>query len=192
MKDFWVIAKNSIIACKKHEQYREKECINLIAREGLKSKAVEESLKFSMDLESRYAEFENDLSGTVKKRYYQGQKYITEIENNTITLMKKLFNCSWGDIRLISGTHANQCTFKGISLATKGVLCGGRPVETKYTGFIRKDDEIAKPIIKVEKFYIDDEDVKISKPSMKGTVEVTEVTFIENLGVVISEDKKEN
>ena len=72
----------------------------------------------------------------------------------------------------------------GISLATKGVLCaGGRPVETKYTGFIRKDDEYAKPIIKVEKFYMDDEDVKISKPSLKGTVEVTEVTFIENLGV---------
>lgn len=77
----------------------------------------------------------------------------------------------------------------GLSLATKGVLCaGGRPIETKYAGFIRKED-IAKPIIKVEKFYIDGDDVSISKPSLKGTVEVTEVTFIENLGV---NSEKEN
>lgn len=76
----------------------------------------------------------------------------------------------------------------GLSLATKGVLCaGGRPVETKYTGFIRKED-LTRPIIKVEKFYIDDKDVRISKPSLKGTVEVTEVTFIENLGVGNSEE----
>ena len=81
----------------------------------------------------------------------------------------------------------------GLSLATKGVLCaGGRPVETKYTGFIRKDDEYAKPIIKVEKFYMDGEDVKISKPSLKGTVEVLEMSFIEMSGENNENNEKDN
>ena len=79
-----------------------------------------------------------------------------------------------------------------LSLATRGMIkpcCSEIPPDVKYTGFIKKD-EIAMPVIKVEKFYMDDENVKISKPSLKGTVEVTEVTFIENLGVD-SEDKEE-
>ena len=75
----------------------------------------------------------------------------------------------------------------GVSIATKGVLCGARPVDTKYTGFIRKE-ELAKPIIKVEKFYVDGDDVSISAPSLKGTVDVTEVSFIEKIDGVINEN----
>ena len=75
----------------------------------------------------------------------------------------------------------------GISLATKGVLCGGgNPVDTKYTGFIRKD-ETPKPIIKLEKFYVDGDDVHISKP----VLEVADVAFIEKIDGVINEDSEE-
>jgi len=56
-----------IDASEAHEQYRGKECINLIASEGLKSPAVEEMLSLSHDLESRYAEGENDYEGHVKE-----------------------------------------------------------------------------------------------------------------------------
>jgi glycine hydroxymethyltransferase len=119
MHDFSNLVLKLIEASQNHESYRDKECINLIASEGLKSPAVNQILSLSTDLEGRYAEGENDLDGHVKKRYYQGQKYLTEIENYSTDLMKSLFNCRWADSRLVSGTHANLATFKGLSLASK-------------------------------------------------------------------------
>jgi glycine hydroxymethyltransferase len=119
MDNFSDIVLKLMEASRNHEQYRDIECINLIASEGLKSPAVKEMLTCSADLEGRYAEGENDLEGHVKKRYYQGQKYISLIENYATDLMKKLFKCDWGDLRLVSGTHANLATFKGLSLASK-------------------------------------------------------------------------
>ena len=94
MNEFFRLVSDLIEASERHEHYRDMECINLIASEGLKSPAVKEMLRLSMDLESRYAEGENDLEGHVKKRYYQGQKYVTVIENCATDLMKKLFKCS--------------------------------------------------------------------------------------------------
>jgi len=117
--DFSKIALELVEASKAHEKYRSEECINLIASEGLKSPAVKEMLSLSQDLESRYAEGDNDQEGHVKKRHYQGQKYITKIENCAADLMKDLFGCNWTDVRLVSGTHANLAIFKGLSLATK-------------------------------------------------------------------------
>jgi glycine hydroxymethyltransferase len=76
-------------------------------------------LCFAADLEGRYAEGENDREGHVKKRYYQGQKYMSLIEDYATDLVKSLFKCSWADLRLVSGTHANLATFKGLSTAAK-------------------------------------------------------------------------
>ncbi|MCW4001870.1 MAG: serine hydroxymethyltransferase [Candidatus Bathyarchaeota archaeon] len=125
---------------KAHERYRSEECINLIASEGLKSPAVKEMVARSQDLESRYAEGENDQEGHVKERHYQGQKYITKIENCVADLMKSVFGCNWIDVRLVSGTHANLATFKGLSLATKNnkmvvapLRCGAH-ISHDYTG----------------------------------------------------------
>src|SRR4030067_3600624 len=41
------------------------------------------------------------------------------IEDCAADLMKSLFKCNWADVRLVSGTHANLATFKGLSLAAK-------------------------------------------------------------------------
>jgi len=140
MDEFFNLALELIEASERHECYRGLECINLIASEGLKSPAVKEMLKLTMDLESRYAEGENDINGHVKKRYYQGQRYITVIENCVTDLMKKLFKCNWADVRLVSGTHANLATFKGLSLATRNnkmvvtpLSCGAH-ISHDYTG----------------------------------------------------------
>ena len=140
MDEFFRLVAELVEASKMHERYRSDECINLIASEGLKSPAVEEMLKLSMDLESRYAEGENDLKGHVKKRYYQGQKYITVIENCVTDLIKMLFKCNWADVRLVSGTHANLAAFKGLSLAAKNnkmvvtpLSCGAH-ISHDYTG----------------------------------------------------------
>ena len=138
--DFLKLALGLIKSSEDHEQYRGKECINLIASEGLKSPAVDEILSVSQDLESRYAEGENDLTGHVKARHYQGQKYMTKIEDYATDLMKNLFGCTWGDVRLVSGTHANLATFKGISLATKNnrmvvlPLSAGAHITHDYSG----------------------------------------------------------
>jgi glycine hydroxymethyltransferase len=138
--DFLKLALSLLKSSESHEYYRGKECINLIASEGLKSPAVDEQLSLSKDLESRYAEGENDLEGHVKARHYQGQKYMSKIEDYTTDLMKSLFGCNWADVRLVSGTHANLATFKGLSLATKNnrmvvlPLSAGAHITHDYSG----------------------------------------------------------
>jgi glycine/serine hydroxymethyltransferase len=69
MEDFEDLIIKLIDASLNHEHYRDSECINLIASEGLKSPALRQMLSLSLDLEGRYAEGENDLTGHVKKRY---------------------------------------------------------------------------------------------------------------------------
>jgi glycine hydroxymethyltransferase len=140
MEDFADLFIKLIDASRKHENYRDSECINLIASEGLKSPAVKQMLSLSSDLEGRYAEGENDLEGHVKKRYYQGQKYMSLIEDYATDLMKSLFKSDWADVRLVSGTHANLATFKGLSLASKNntmvvtpLSCGAH-ISHDYTG----------------------------------------------------------
>jgi glycine hydroxymethyltransferase len=140
MKDLSNLVIDLIEVTQKHEQYRDKECINMIASEGLKSPAVSQMLDLSHDLAARYAEGENDSEGHVKKRYYQGQKYMSLIEDSATDIIKSLFGASWADIRLVSGTHANLATFKGLSLASKNkkmvvtpLSCGAH-ISHDYTG----------------------------------------------------------
>ena len=140
MEDFPDLFTKLIEASRNHEKYRDSECINMIASEGLKSPAVREMQALTSDLEGRYAEGENDAEGHVKKRYYQGQKYMSLIENYATDLMKKLFKCTWADVRIVSGTHANLATFKGLSLAAKNrkmvvtpLSCGAH-ISHDYTG----------------------------------------------------------
>jgi len=140
MKDLPALVADLVKASEKHEQYRDKECINMIASEGLKSPAVNQMLDLSHDLDCRYAEGENDSQGHVKKRYYQGQKYMSQIEDYATDIMKSLFRTTWADVRLVSGTHANLATFKGLSLASKNnkmvvtpLSCGAH-ISHDYTG----------------------------------------------------------
>jgi glycine hydroxymethyltransferase len=140
MENFSDLTLKLLEASRNHETYRDVECVNLIASEGLKSPAVRQMQAFSTDLEGRYAEGENDLEGHVKKRYYQGQKYMSPIEDYATDLMKSLFKCDWADVRIVSGTHANLATFKGLSLAAKNrkmvvtpLSCGAH-ISHDYTG----------------------------------------------------------
>ncbi len=142
--NFFEVLLELVEASEAHEKYRSSECINLIASEGLKSPAVKEIMNLSHDLESRYAEGENDNLGHVKRRHYQGQRYMTKIEDSAADLMKNLFGCNWTDVRLVSGTHANLATFKGLSMATKNnravttPLSSGAHITHDYTGLAGK------------------------------------------------------
>jgi len=166
MDEFFRLVSDLIEASEKHEHYRDAECINLIASEGIKSPAVKEMLRLSMDLESRYAEGENDLEGHVKKRYYQGQKYMTIIEDCATDLMKSLFKCSWADVRLVSGTHANLAAFKGLSMATKNNKMVVTPLSCGVLGLVNIDHAYD-----IEEMTIDpDESASIIRAAKPGII----------------------
>jgi glycine hydroxymethyltransferase len=178
MKTLPDLVADIVDATQKHEQYREKECINMIASEGLKSPAVNQMLDISHDLASRYAEGENNNQGYVKKRYYQGQKYMSQIEDFATDIIKSLFNTAWADVRLVSGTHANLATFKGLSLASKNnkmvvtpLSCGAH-ISHDYTGLagnILGIDNI-NHVYNIDEFNIDPEKsayvIRAAKPGI--------------------------
>jgi len=179
MTDMPELITDLIEASKKHEQYRDQECINMIASEGIKSHAVCQMLNMSHDLATRYAEGENNMAGHVEKRYYQGQKYMTQIENLACDAIKNLFRTTWADIRLISGTHANTATFKGLSLASKNnkmivtpLSCGAH-ISHDYTGLagsILGIDNI-NHIYDINEFNIDPEkSAKVIRDTKPGIV----------------------
>jgi glycine hydroxymethyltransferase len=179
MEEFSDLFTQLIDASRIHEKYRDSECINLIASEGLKSPAVKQMLSLSSDLEGRYAEGENNIEGHVKKRYYQGQKYMTLIENFATDLMKKLFKCNWGDLRLVSGTHANLATFKGLSLASKNrkmvvtpLSCGAH-ISHDYAGLAGSvlGLENINHVYSIDEFNIDpDKSADVIKAAKPGIV----------------------
>jgi len=179
MEEFSDLFTKLIDASHNHEKYRDSECINLIASEGLKSPAVKQMLNLSSDLEGRYAEGENNLEGHVKKRHYQGQKYMTLIENYATDLMKNLFKCNWGDLRLVSGTHANLATFKGLSLASKNrkmvvtpLSCGAH-ISHDYAGLAGSvlGLENINHVYSIDEFNIDaDKSADVIKAAKPGIV----------------------
>jgi len=179
MEGFSELVLKLIDASRNHERYRDAECINLIASEGLKSPAVKQMLSLSSDLEGRYAEGENDLEGHVKKRYYQGQKYMSLIENYVTDLMKNLFNCNWSDLRLVSGTHANLATFKGLSSAAKNrkmvvtpLSCGAH-ISHDYAGLAGSvlGLENINHVYSIEEFNIDaDKSADVIRAAKPGIV----------------------
>ena len=179
MEDSCELANNLVEASRKHESYRDRECINLIASEGLKSPAVKQMLNESADLEGRYAEGENDLAGHVKKRHYQGQRFISLIEDYATDLMKNLFECNWADLRLVSGTHANLATFKGLSSVSKNrkmvvtpLSCGAH-ISHDYAGLAGSvlGLENINHIYSIEEFNIDpDKSANVIRAAKPGIV----------------------
>src|SRR5688572_20334336 len=79
------------------------QCINLIASENVLSPLALRAL--TSDFNSRYAE------GHPGKRYYEGTKYIDEIETRLEAEVKGLFRATCADVRPVSGTVANDAVF---------------------------------------------------------------------------------
>ena len=179
MENFSDLVLRLVDATRNHERYRDAECINLIASEGLKSPAVRQMQALSSDLEGRYAEGENDLEGHVKKRYYQGQKFMSQIEDCATDLMKSLFKCGWADVRLVSGTHANLATFKGLSLAAKNrkmvvtpLSCGAH-ISHDYAGLAGAvlGLENVNHVYNINEFNIDpDKSAKVIRAAKPGII----------------------
>jgi len=91
---------------REHSQRFER-AIPLIASENLLSPYAKELL--ISDLHSRYAE------GLPGDRYYEGNEQVDRIEEITLDLARRLFRCSFADVRPISGTVANLAVLKALT-----------------------------------------------------------------------------
>lgn len=78
----------------------------MIASENVLSPLCKELL--ISDFHGRYAE------GTPGHRYYEGCEFFDNVERKGIELAKKLFNCSYADIRPTAGTTANLAILKAL------------------------------------------------------------------------------
>jgi len=78
----------------------------MIASENVLSPLCREML--ITDFHGRYAE------GTPGKRYYEGCKFFDNVEVKAMELAKKLFKCSYADVRPTAGTTANIAVLKAL------------------------------------------------------------------------------
>jgi glycine hydroxymethyltransferase len=112
------------------ENRRQEESLILIASENYTSRAVLEASSCTMT--NKYAE------GYAGKRYYNGCRYVDEVEVVAIERIKKLFGAEAANVQPHSGTQANMAvllsvlkpgdTFMGMNLSHGGHLSHGSPV----------------------------------------------------------------
>jgi glycine hydroxymethyltransferase len=95
---------------KQENMWRQTQAINLIASENTPSEAVRR-VQVS-DFMGRYAEGHPNQGDKVN-RYYQGTRYIDEIENMAEQEIKALFGAKQADVRPVSGNAANTALALG-------------------------------------------------------------------------------
>ena len=108
--------KNVLSLLKEHENWR-KNCLNLIASENTMSDFAQKL--YVSDLMHRYAE------GLPFKRYYQGLKYVDQIEDEVTRAFASHFRANFVDVRPISGTSANLAVFAALSNRDDKILTLG-------------------------------------------------------------------
>lgn len=114
-----------------HNRWRGK-CINLIASENVMSPFCEKY--YVSDLMHRYAE------GLPFKRFYQGLKYVDQIEDLANKAFMEHFRANFVDLRPISGTLANFAIFsalaeRGDTIMNLGIQ-GGSHVSHEQAGAV--------------------------------------------------------
>lgn len=144
-----------ILSILQKEADRQRDVLEMIPSENYTSNAVREAL--GSILTNKYSE------GYPRKRYYQGNKFIDEIEELAIARAKQLFGVPHANVQPYSGSPANAAVYfallnpgdgiMGLKLSAGGHLTHGHPAITfsgKYFrsvqydvdehGFINMDD----------------------------------------------------
>lgn len=106
----------------KHEQWRGKECLNLIPSENVMSPAVRSLL--ASELGHRY---------TARDRFYMGTRFIDEIEQYGEELAKDIFEAETADLRPLSG-HIADLIFLACFAKPGDVLMCISPEDGGYPG----------------------------------------------------------
>jgi len=126
--------------CRSQDRWRS-ETINLIASENVLSPAARALL--DSDFHHRYAE------GHPGARYYEGTRYIDEVETRTHAIICEIFGAERADVRLPSATTANEAVFSallkkgGVALA-HGVAGGGHISHAKFGALGKHADRIVE------------------------------------------------
>jgi len=112
-----------------HNIWRKRRCINLIASENVMSPLA--MLFYMNDMMHRYAE------GKPFKRFYQGLKFVDEVEVATMKIIGDLLETEYVDLRPISGTTANASAFRtftkpGDKAVVVPVQAGAHVSHTRY------------------------------------------------------------
>ncbi|MBE6908548.1 MAG: glycine cleavage system aminomethyltransferase GcvT [Ruminococcaceae bacterium] len=93
--------------------WRQKKCVNLIPSENTPSHAVQTLC--ASDPSCRYAEHKKVKSFYDKDIfYYQGTGFIDEAEQLAVEEMKKYFECTEVETRVLSGQMSNMCAFSAL------------------------------------------------------------------------------
>ncbi len=97
----------------KNHEWRQRRCINLIPSENCASRAVQ--LLCASDPAFRYAEhrkiksfYDQDVF------YYQGTKFIDEVERLLVEQMRQYLGCSEVETRVVSGQMSNMAVFSAL------------------------------------------------------------------------------
>lgn len=106
---------------KSHEEWRGKQCLNLIPSENVMSPAVRNLL--SSELAHRY---------TSRDRFYMGTRFTDEIEQHGEELARKVFKAETADLRPLSGHIADLIVLANLTKPDDTLLCaspdsGGYP-----------------------------------------------------------------
>ena len=107
---------------RRHERWREKECINLIPSENVMSPAVRSLL--SSDLGHRY---------TSRDAFYTGTRFIDEIEQHGERLAREIFKADTADLRPLSG-HIADLIFLACFTKPKDTILCVSPADGGYPG----------------------------------------------------------
>ena len=142
--------------CAAQEQWRS-ETINLIASENVLSPAVR--ALFDNDFHHRYAE------GHPGARYYEGTRYIDSIEGKTQQLVKQIFGVDRADVRLPSGTMANEAVFSALMPSGGTALAhniggGGHISHARFGALGKRAHRIAELPRTEDGFHVDVEAAK--------------------------------
>jgi glycine hydroxymethyltransferase len=106
---------------KKHEEWRGKQCLNLIPSENVMSPAVRKLL--SSELAHRY---------TATDRFYMGTRFTDEIELYGEKVAREVFNAETADLRPLSGHIADLIILANMTKLGDTIICvspedGGYP-----------------------------------------------------------------
>ena len=106
------------------DQWRSRQTINLIASENAQSPAVR-AIQNS-DFMARYAEGHPNQGDEIR-RYYQGTRYIDQIETMAREELLALTRCRQADVRPISGNAANTAIALGYLRGGDAVMVNSTP-----------------------------------------------------------------
>ncbi len=124
--------------CRAQDSWRAS-TINLIASENVLSPAARAVI--DTDFHHRYAE------GHPGARYYEGTRHIDEIESRTNRVVAEIFRADRVDVRLPSGTTANEAVFSAVlkeggTALSHGVAGGGHISHAMFGALGKRADRI--------------------------------------------------